>query len=173
MTFVLSTNYDLKQFLLRPSESGHIEMSSVHTQYWWACRVLWEWRLMRRVVGIWVGSSGKTLLGRCHLSWSWDGWAVSSQERMLQVVGELDCLTVVKSFEMSLRGAVGIWAWSLKALQTPVHISACSLQHCGDSDPRVSQLPLARAPSVSERRVSHHSEQLAMLSPVHPTAITE
>ena len=27
ITFVLSTNYDLKQFLLRPSENGHIEMS--------------------------------------------------------------------------------------------------------------------------------------------------
>lgn len=24
---MLSTNYDLKQFLLRPSENGHIEMS--------------------------------------------------------------------------------------------------------------------------------------------------
>lgn len=107
------------------------------------------------------------------MSWSWDGWAVSSQERMLQVVGELDCLTVVQSFEMSLSGAVGIWAWSLKALQTSVHISACRLQHCGDSDPRVSQLPLARTHSVSEQRMSHHSEQLAVLSPAHPTAITE
>lgn len=41
-------------------------------------------------------------LGRWHLSWSWDGWAFSSQERMLQVVGSQDCLTAVKSIKMSL-----------------------------------------------------------------------
>lgn len=170
---MLSTNYDLKQFLLKPSGNGHIEMLSVHSQNWWACSVLWEWRLMRRVICIWVGSSGKTLLGRWHLSWSWDGWAVSSQERMLQVVGKSDCLTAVKSIKMSLSQAVDIWVWSLKALQTSMNISACRLQHCRDSDPRVSQLPLARTHSVSEQRVSHHREQLAMLSPVHSKAITE
>lgn len=45
--------------------------------------------------------------------------------------------------------------------------------HHSDSDLRALQPPVAHTRSVSEQRLSHHSEQLAMLLPVHFKAITE
>lgn len=174
-TFVLSTNYDLKvSFCWDQVKMVTLKCQCAYTKID-ACSVLWEWRLMRRVICIWVGSSGKTLLGRWHLSWSWDGWAFSSQERMLQVVGKSDCLTAVKKYQDVFELSSGHMGVKFEGISKHGWTSVLGgrLQHCGDSDPSVSQLPLARTHSVSEQRVSHHREQLAMLSPVHSKAITE
>lgn len=54
-----------------------------------------------------------------------------------------------------------------------VNTGARRLLHHSDSDLQALQPPVAHTRSVSEQRLSHHGEQLAMLLPVHSKAIAE
>lgn len=120
----------------------------------------------------WLGSSRKAFLKRWHLRCPWYGMA-----RLL--VGRRVCSKWWLSCVFSMMWKVlrcpwaKWWTYVCDVVKALVNIRAWRLQHHSDSDLRALQPPIAQIRSVSEQRLSHHGEQLAMLLTVHSEAVTE